>query len=59
MKAGDVVRNLYPRCRHEIGIIIETNTFSGTGWLAHTVLWAHGTVEYMNQEDVEVVSESR
>ncbi|MAG26724.1 hypothetical protein CMI47_14375 [Candidatus Pacearchaeota archaeon] len=54
MKVGDLVRNLYPRCRHEIGIIIDVDAISGD---VYTVVWMHGEIEYMNSADIAVISE--
>ena len=56
MKVGDLVRNLYPRCRHEIGIIIDVDAISGD---VYTVVWMHGEIEYMNSADIAVINESR
>ena len=56
MKVGDLVRNLYPRCRHEIGIIVDADAISGD---VYTVVWMHGEIEYMNSADIAVINGSR
>ena len=59
MKVGDLVRNLYPGCSDEIGIVVNDASNPNTTGIVYTILWMTGQIEYMNYADLAVVNESR